>query len=294
MLIVSIDGGLGNQMFEYAFYLALTEKYSSNECYIDLSLLNKGTHNGYELRNVFGIEAPEARIEDVARYSEYCPKQMKHSFAINQMNRIRRNICGEKKSYIVQKDSTEYYEEIFELDILKSYYMRGVWANTNYFRQIKEKVLGEFRFPAISGNGNEVLEKEIMNTNSIAVHFRKGDYVDFGFEVLAETYYHKAMEYMSATVASPLFFVFSDDIESAQRVIGRKDNYIYVTGNKGNDSYIDMQLMSLCKHNIIANSTFSFWGAYLNSNPDKKVIYPTTPLRGCRYPYADIDWIGIS
>ena len=141
---------------------------------------------------------------------------------------------------------------------------------------------------------DEILEKEIMNTNSIAVHFRKGDYVDFGFEVLTETYYHKAIEYMSVVVEHPRFFVFSDDIESAQRVIGQKDNYIYVKGNKGNDSYIDMQLMSLCKHNIIANSTFSFWGAYLNINPGKKVIYPTTPLRGCRYPYADTEWVGIS
>lgn len=293
MFIISIDGGLGNQMFQYAFYLSMKERFPDNKVYLDLSMLREGTHNGYELKRVFGIDAPLADLEDVVKCSEYCPAQIKNSTIINQLNKVRRILFGMKQSYIVQEDSSAFYEECFKLNALHSYYLRGVWANVRYFENIKEKVCNEFTFMQMQGEKNRLLRTKIENTNSISIHFRKGDYVKFGFEVLNEKYYHNAIEYMNTKVLNPQYFVFSDDICSAREVIGQQDNLVFVNENVGADSYIDMMLMSLCKHNIIANSTFSFWGAYLNKNPEKIVIYPSIPVKRCRYPYAASDWIAM-
>ncbi len=294
MFIVSIDGGLGNQMFEYAFFLAMKERFPNSQFYLDMSMLKKETHNGYELDKVFGIEEPIASLEDVAKYSEYCPDQMKYSRFINFINKFRRLIFGIKQSYIIQEDSTAFYDDYFKLSVLHSYYLRGVWANALYFEDIREKILQTFMFPKIYDKRNILLKERIENTNSISIHFRMGDYKKYKLEILPESYYINAMDILNSKIVNPCYYVFSDDIASAKKVIGENEKIIFVEGNYGEKSYIDMQLMSLCKHNIIANSTFSFWGAYLNKNINKNVIYPLTPLKGCSIPYADINWIGIS
>lgn len=293
MFIVSIDGGLGNQMFEYAFYLALKECYPDNKVLIDLSLMKDNTHNGYELQYVFGINAPIASLEDVAKLSEYCPKHVRYSKLINYLNKFRRVLLGVKWSYIVQEDSTAYYNEYCKLSMFHSYYFRGVWANVGYFECIKEKVLKEFTFPQITDKKNKELEERIREVNSVSIHFRKGDYVRFGFEILNKSYYREAIKYIRDRVKNPVFFVFSDDMDNAKKVIGEEMDFIFVEGNTGRESYIDMILMSVCKHNITGNSTFSFWSGYLNQNKRKIVIYPLQPVKGCGYPYRESNWIGI-
>ena len=293
MFIISIDGGLGNQMFEYAFYLSMQNCYPNSKIYLDTSMIKETVHNGYELDRVFEIHAPMASLDDVIKYSEYCPPDASKSKIINSLNKIRRCIWGVKQSYIVQEDSTAYYENYYHLNELYSYYLRGVWANVKYFAHIKEKILESFTFPDLKEEKNRSIAAEIQNSNSISIHFRKGDYVQFGFEILGEEYFLNAMRYMNERVDNPKFFVFSGDIDSAKKIFGVKNNLVFINGNANKDSYIDMQLMSLCQHNIVANSTFSFWGAYLNRNSNKLVVYPKMPLRGCRYPYAEEQWIGI-
>ncbi len=293
MFIISVDGGLGNQMFEYAFYLAMKKNFPDGKVMLDLSMLEEDTHNGYELQYVFGINAPIAALEDVAKLSEYCPRQIKHNKLINQLNKLRRAIWGTKWSYIVQEDSTVYYDDYFHLSMLYSYYLRGVWANSQYFKDVKKKVLEEFTFPEIADEKNKVIAEEIRNTNSVGIHFRKGDYVEFGFEILDKSYYNSALQYINERVAGAKFFVFSDDKEGAKATIGGQIDYVFIDGNTGRNAYIDMNLMSMCKHNIIANSTFSFWGAFLNRNLSKIVVYPLQPIKGCKYPYMDNDWVGL-
>lgn len=293
MFIISIDGGLGNQMFEYAFFLAMQERFPNSKCYLDISMMNEETHNGYELERVFGIRMQMADRQDVAKLSEYCPKTIKYNKTINKINAFRRVIMGIKPSYIVQEDSSAFYAEYFSLNVLYSYYLRGVWANVKYFYAIKEKVLSSFIFPKITDEKNKLLVEKMAKTNSVSIHFRKGDYEEFGFEILSGEYYQQAIDYMDKNLSSPEYFIFSDDIRGAKENIGEAENFTFIDWNVGKNSYIDMNLMSLCKNNIIANSTFSFWGAYLNRNPQKTVIYPKFPLKGCRYPYAERDWIGM-
>lgn len=293
MFIISVDGGLGNQMFEYAFFLSMKSHYKDSKVYLDTSFLGETVHNGYELERVFGIKAPMAQTEDIIKYSEYCPKYAKHSKIINGLNKIRRCVAGVKLSYIVQEDSSAYYEDYYHLNALYSYYLRGVWANTKYFSEIKTPLSEVFLFPAMTDKDNLLLEREIQSSESVGIHFRKGDYAEFGFQILDKEYYTKAIERLNERIINPQYYIFSDDISSAREVIEEKSNVVFVEGNAFADSFADMKLMSLCKHNIIANSTFSFWGAYLNANDGKIVIYPKEPLKGCGYPYAEDGWIGI-
>ena len=293
MFIISVDGGLGNQMFQYAFFLSMKEHYFNSKVYLDTSLLKKNVHNGYELERVFGIQEPMADKMDVMKYSEYCPVTVKHSHWINRLNQIRRCIYGIKASYIVQEDSTAYYDEYYHLSALTSYYLRGVWANSQYFSNVKKLVYKKFVFPDIHDEKNKKWMWQIQNCNSVGIHYRRGDYVQFGFEVLGEDYYSGAIKCMEKMVSAPRYFVFSDDVAYAKKIFGEKSSIVYVEGNEKENAYMDMVLMSLCKHNIIGNSTFSFWGAYLNQNINKCVIYPNRPVEGCKFPYAEQEWIGI-
>lgn len=109
---------------------------------------------------------------------------------------------------------------------------------------------------------------------AISVHVRRTDYVNSGRFNLTQGYYTRAMEYIAKIVENPHFYIFSDDINWVEKNMEFNYPHTFVKGNMEQDSYIDMWLMSQCKHNIIANSTFSWWGAWLNNNPEKIVIAP--------------------
>lgn len=290
MIIISIDGGLGNQMFQFAFYLAMRECYPHSDVKIDLSMLRETTHNGYELEKVFGITALFATPKEVKLYSDYCPEEIKGYKLINIYNRIKRKIGFGKKGYYVQRDSTGYDETYFCLNQHQSYYLRGVWANTKYFNHIRKQIVQTFSFPPME-KLEKNLEEKMRAENTIGIHVRRGDYVKYGFRVLGKEYYYRAIEYIEKVITNPQYVIFSDDIEYAKDLLNDKIEAYYVMQNQGKRSYIDMQLMSMCDHNIIANSTFSFWAAYLNANASKIVIYPDLEVKGCSEPYHDENWI---
>ena len=135
-----------------------------------------------------------------------------------------------------------------------------------------------FTFPNIVGEKNKECLSEVSNSESVAVHIRRGDYLtgdnldNYG-NICTKDYYNSAIDYIRNHVSNPFFYVFSDEIEWVQENFDF-GNVRLVNWNSGNNSFLDMQLMSLCKHQIIANSTFSWWAAWLNQNPDKLVIMP--------------------
>lgn len=122
---------------------------------------------------------------------------------------------------------------------------------------------------------------------------RRGDYITLGITQVPEDYYKKGIQIMESKVGSDniQYFIFSDDIEYAKMYFSNLKNAEYVSGNRKEDSYRDMQLMSLCKHNIIANSTFSYWGAFLNRNVEKVVIAPRIAAKAYHKPFACEGWI---
>lgn len=285
MFIVAIEGGLGNQMFQYAFFTALREHYEKEQMKLDLSRINPAMHNGYELQKIFGICQPLCTSKEVIMYSEDCSKNILFGRLWTFIWAVRRNLLGRKKSFIYQKDPTEYCSLIENLDQNRNYYFKGVWANHRYFHQYEDVIRKTFIFPTISDKQNLMWKEKIEKTNSVSIHFRGGDYYKENFPIMGQEYYAKAIAFLKKRFKELVFFIFTDDLANAKKSIGNIDNCYYIDNNHGNNSFIDMQLMSLCKHNIMANSTFSFWGAYLNSNEEKIVIGPRSMVGKCSEPY---------
>lgn len=292
MIIVAIEGGLGNQMFEYAFYLSLREVYGSEQVKVDLHFVNSNMHNGYELQRVFGLCPPQGTIFELIKNSDYFPQNNIPAKMIEKLFLIRRRIRGRSENCIVQGDATKYLKICYALDKQQNYFLKGVWANAKYFMPIASIVRKTYTFPEIVDDTNHKWKKLIQETTSVSIHFRGGDYYQGGFQVLSQPYYWKAMEYVEKSEKAPVYFVFTDDVEHAREALGEvKCNCYFVDNNSGENSYRDMQLMSLCKHNIIANSTFSFWGAFLNENPSKIVVAPRVTAGICEEPYQLEDWV---
>jgi len=285
MLIVSFEGGLGNQMFQYAFYKALLKQYSDSDVVADFSYINPKMHNGYELNHVFGISMKESKLTDVAKLSERCPKGIKGYRLWNLLYAVRRYLCGFKNSYIRQENSTGYYPEVFQLNTLYSYYFKGVWANEKYFKHIADELQKEFVFEGEISEQNREWIRLIENSESVSIHLRAGDYFQVNYDICDKAYYEKAIAYIKARVKHPVFYVFSDDISMAKEILSFLKDVHYVDNNIGVNSFRDMQLISKCKHNIMANSTFSFWGAYLNTNKNKIVIGTKHAVGSCKAPY---------
>ncbi len=292
MIIISIGGGLGNQMFEYAFYEQLKRKYPNTEIKLDILNTMGDQHNGYELKDVFGIDASECTVDELRGLSDIYPATGKNYKFHKFFERFRHKFFGMRKTCLKQDDGTVFYDSFFHLDINKSYYIYGAFANYQYFKDIEKYIKDLYKFCGELTGNNLYLKEKIENTMSVSMHVRRGDYVEWGVELLSEEYYRKAIDYIKSKIDDICtIFVFSDEPEYVLEHYSDIPNLIVVDGNSGKNSYIDMWLMSLCKHNIIANSTFSFWGAFLNRNEKKIVIAPNKAYTGCMNPFACDEWI---
>lgn len=292
MFIVCFGDGLGNQMFQYAFYLTLKKKYPNNDVAMDIFRIYGGyIHNGFELEDIFKIKVNSAPFDKVLSLSDHFPNGKIRYKIVNKLQKIRRYLCGPKSSYITQDDPTAFYKEVFLLSELNSYIFCGNWVNENYFRECKEELYNEFVFPDIKDSRNMKYKEMIETANSVSVHIRKGDYINSGMINLSLNYYKRAKEELEKEVHNPKYFIFTDDKEAIGEYLELFTNSEVIEGNGGKKSYIDMQLMSLCKHNIIANSTFSFWGAYLNKNSEKVVVAPDRAKLDFKYPFALSEWV---
>lgn len=272
MLVVCFGQGLGNQMFQYAFFIALKQHYKQADVKMEIDHFLGKAHNGFELDRIFALKRDEIDVTKILRYANRYPKEMRYSNILRIFWRLRRTLLGNKAEHIRYKEGTPYHEKVFQLNGNKTYILEGFWTNEKYFSMVREEVIKEFSFKKqLTGKNKEYADK-IKKSNSVSIHVRHGDYAKSNFYILSLDYYKKAVQILETGNKEFKYFVFSDDIEYVQENFKFLKDYEIVTGNKGDSSYIDMQLMSLCKHNIIANSSFSFWGAYLNQNKNKKVI----------------------
>ncbi len=293
MIIVSMGAGLGNQMFEYALIIKLRRLYPEQEIKADTRYAFPFAHNGIEIFDIFGISEEAASKEEVIRLAG--------RFLLNGEGFEKKGIFSKIVSRMglhpvtmfIQKDNTEYYDIIERLDRNKSYYLYGPFANYRYFKDIEKNIRELYRFPEIKDERNLGYAEHIKNTNSVSIHIRRGDYISLGIPVASKEFYCSAVDIISEKIMDPVFFVFSDDPGYAKSIFSGRDNYVFVEGNVGTESYRDMQLMSMCRHNITANSTFSFWGAFLNGNMEKIVVAPALPFKGKKNAFVCDDWIVI-
>lgn len=271
MIIVGIAGGLGNQMFQYAFYRALMEKGKNVKIDLDLSWHGKyEMHNGYELHRIFSVK------ENVATKDEI--KELVGSR--NIFNRFLRRYKLKKTFYFTPKleDCIRFNEKFLNVDNI---YLFSAWQTEKYFSTVKSIIEKEFVFKLKMNEDSQSIAKQIMQENSVSIHVRRGDYLNNEQlrGICTVEYFTRAIERIKQLVKQPRFYVFSDDIQWCKEHF-LFDNIKYVSSNSGIDSYQDMQLMSLCKHNITSNSTFSWWGAWLNKNVNKIVISPKKWFNG--------------
>lgn len=291
MFVVCFGDGLGNQMFQYAFYKSLQQTYPENDVFMDIyRIYGKHIHNGFELTDIFGIPRNEVQLVYSLRLADYWPDTKLYYKVMNKIHNLRRHIFGIKPSHIKQDDPTGFYKSVFELEDSKSYLLCGNWVNEKYFENVKEEVIKDFQFPPITDEHNMEYLNQIQESESVSVHIRKGDYIGSAMINLGVDYYKLAKKELELRVKNPKYFIFTDDKNAISEYLELFDEYVIVEGNSGNQSFRDMQLMSNCKHNIIPNSTFSFWGAYLNKNPEKVVIAPSKAKHDFRHPFACADW----
>lgn len=281
MIIIKVNGGLGNQLQQYALY----EKFKSlgKEVKLDISWFHQ------EHRN----RALELDYFPNVDY-EICSKQEYQRIAGKQeglgkyWNKLAQKSGFKEKPIYVEHQM--YDETLFELD---NKILEGYWACEAYYQDILPIIRKTLIFPLSDNPKNlEMLEK-VRNANSISLHLRRGDYLEkenqemFG-GICTEAYYEQAISYLCEKVENPHFYVFSDDPTYAEETYGQsvqkkypKASFTVVDINHGKDSFYDMMLMSQCKHQICANSTFSFWGARLCDNPKGIKVRPLKQKNHC-------------
>lgn len=273
MIIVKLQGGLGNQMFQYAIGRRLSLLKQST-LKLDLSFLNdKNPTAHYTIRN-YELD-PYNLVCDFSKYVE-----TEHFYRSNLLSKIKRKLGS---LMLVNEKGYKFNPEILELK--GNIYLNGYWQSEKYFEAIRSNLLSEFSLQNSLLNKLESDKslkriKELINsTNSVSVHFRRGDYVSDAVTsqfhgTCSINYYQNAIKQIATQISNPHFFLFTDDPDwvKSQKIIEDFQTTLAVTSNM----HLDMYLMSLCKHNIIANSSFSWWGAWLNRNEDKLVIAPKT------------------
>ena len=289
MNIVQIHSGLGNQMFQYAFYVAL--KHYQPDTKIDASIYrHRPSHNGYELERIFAIQPAHATIAERNQMADVG----KDWFSI-----LRRAIGWKRKTYgqfVVEPNPS--YGWCPQLLQSENSYLQGYWQTEKYFANVAEQIRKDFTFRRALRGKDNFLAQEILSVNSISVHIRRGDYIKerrrADYEVCTAVYYRRAVEYIQAHIDSPVFYVFSDDPSWGKEQNIFPAGTIFVSGHKGEDAYIDMQLMSLCRHHVIANSSFSWWGAWLGQHDKTITLAPSTWFRYRERPDIIPDnWIKI-
>lgn len=262
MKVISVKGGLGNQMFAYAAYLALRKKLLFQVVLLEMTEI-WGEHNGKDIIKVFDHLNWHSykyyrRVQKL--YSEYATKSL---FALKTEN---------------ETDYGNYVKDYFGFLPLFCCYS-GYWQTEKYFEKVANKVKKTFRFNVskLNGQSREMASEIINDPFAVSVHVRKGDYSkyqDVFCDICSDGYYDRAIDVMKKKYPFARFYYFSDDVDFVRANFDLSDKDAIVDWNKGDDSWQDMYLMSICKHNIIANSTFSWWGAWLNASDSKMVIAP--------------------
>lgn len=272
MIIVRLMGGLGNQMFQYALGKRIALLRNTN-VKTDVSFLKDATYN-HTIRK-FELDVFSSNIQ-IATDSEV------NNFSSVQKSKIKKGIQRVLPfifPYHTFGEPTHEYNALI-LTSPKNSLLIGYWQTEKYFLPIQDIIRKEFTFKRTLGGLNAKFADEIKSENSVSIHIRRGDYVHHSetslfHGICTPEYYTAAIELIKSKVNNIHLYIFSDDMLWVKTNMEFDVPVTYIDDNSGDDSYIDMYLMSLCKHNIIANSSFSWWGAWLNNNPHKNVVAPS-------------------
>jgi hypothetical protein len=258
---VRLTGGLGNQMFQFAAGYVAAKKCEVNLS-LDLSWFNRRQlHNGFELEKVFNIYSKVNFLNNTLSFKSINFKEILNKF--------------DRTFQTYNEPHFHYTPKI--LNIPKRSFLKGYWQSELYFKDFTADIRKVFNFYNPMDKKNYLVADQINQNNSISIHVRRGDYLlktNINHNVDLKEYYLTAIEKTSILFDNPKYFIFTDDPLWVAKNFTLNYSFTVVDINCGIDSFYDMHLMSLCKCNIIANSSFSWWGAWLNNKKDKVVFAP--------------------
>lgn len=276
MIIVQFTGGLGNQMFQYALGRRLSLLHDV-ELKFTLSFYQHDPLRDFAL-DCFHVAGSVASGHEISRYAK------SPFFALDNyfLNRLVR--WGLYKWPVTVSDEPPGQQALMVyndrvLDAPRNTYVQGYWQSEKYFLPIRQVLLDDFTCRDELDSANQDMLKNIQNCTAVSLHIRRGDYVsnpmtNHSHGTCDLDYYEDAVRYITGKIVDTHFFIFSDDLRWAQEHLHTGFPTTFVTINDGTASHRDMELMRHCKHHIIANSSFSWWGAWLNTDPQKLVIAP--------------------
>lgn len=258
--IVRLFGGLGNQMFQYAFWCSLCSRYPENRHFIDLTYLNTYyAHSGYELDRIFAVGRD---IELPLSYKEW----------------IQRLPVGQVED--VQEQGASFFQQVTDTRCPVRFFT-GYWQTELYFKDIEKDIRTAFRFrEQLLSEKTRKMAEEIRKHPSVSIHIRRQDYllpnsVRLYGNICTSEYYEVALEMLREQLSSDELYIylFSDDPEWVKENVQYENSQV-IDWNHKEDSWQDMYLISVCRYHIVANSSFSWWGAWLDERKDKIVIAP--------------------
>lgn len=292
MIIIQLAGGLGNQLQQYALYRKFMQL--EIEAKLDVSWFQDETAQSDTQSGSRTNRELELTYFDKLTY-EICTDEEREKLI------GKKGIWGKLQRKLLPStiywfhESQMYHPEVFDFDNM---YLSGYFACEKYYSDILPDLRKIIRFPQSNDPANEQMAEEIRAGRSVSVHIRRGDYLrqenaDMFGGICTDAYYETSIREIKEKEPDAHFYLFSDDVTYVKQKYTDSE-YTAVDINHGKSSFYDMWLMSQCKHNICANSTFSFWGARLNGNDDKIMIRPTIHKNSQTFVRAEMEelWKG--
>lgn len=269
MIIARLRGGLGNQMFQYATAKSLARRLGSDFRVHAPRTFRRGDRP-YEL-DCFGTEIPRAGLRDFRHF---------------RGNVVAYPLLRKRRHPQVHQESGHNFEpSLFSLK--PPVYLEGYWQSEKYFKDDREAILHDFTFVNPLPERLRAVAADIAGSTSVALHVRRGDYVgNSHHDTVGLDYYKAAIAHLTARVPDARFFAFSDDLAWVRANLAPNISCILVEDTRSGPE--DLRLMSSCKHQIIANSSFSWWAAWLNRNPNKTVVAPARWVNKPAHEFEDI------
>lgn len=266
MIIVKLMGGLGNQMFQYALAKKLSLKNNS-EIVFDFQLFKLGGRQ-------YALSSFDLNYREVSNWEKHLLCRSVYKRLPYQLMAI---ICG--KRVIDYREKSLEFDNVI-LGMRGDMCIEGYWQSEKYFNDIRSELLTDFKIKNnLSGENLKIANSINESNTAVSLHIRRGDYItnknaNTIHGICDLDYYYRAIKYIAKQNSMLDIFVFSDDINWVKENLKVSHNLYFVDNNTEETGAEDLRLMSLCKHNIIANSSFSWWGAWLNRHKDKIVVAP--------------------
>ncbi len=278
MIIIRLSGGLGNQMFQYAFAKSLSILHPEQSFSLDISSF-QGTYRKYDLQH-FCVDIP---IADNKNKAQLLDKEKTF------LNKFREKYSPYYKKIKVEEQYYHFDKKL--LEVKQNALINGYFQSEKYFKVCEKEIRENFQFRKNPLGDNSDMLATIQNTaNAVSIHIRRGDFVGNSLHPLqSEFFFKESISILQAKASNLHLFLFSNDVAWVKEYLHFDVPYTIVDINNEENGFEDLRLMSCCQHHIIANSSFSWWGAWLNPNPNKIVVAPAKWVDSQSVYYQNLD-----